>query len=154
MQFGSVEEKKLDGLPVYRIEGAWKPTALAELIPDQRDKVLAGQEPNWKKVPAEIPQRIVLTLGQDDLFPYRLEYLREQAGRKGAPATFQPLLVVEWFEVQAGVPIDPQRFVYVPPGGARVDDTGAYLKQLGIEEPVPQDACGLEPPASIGVIHR
>ncbi len=139
-QFGNAEEKKLDQLSVYRIEGQWKPAALAELLPDQRDKLLAGEAVDWKKVPEQIPQRIVLTLGQDDLFPYRIEYLREQPGKKGAPATLQPQLVVEWFEVQLGAPIDPQRFAYEPGNRAKVDETAAYLKRLGIAEPEPPDA--------------
>ena len=113
-QFGNIEEKKLDQLSVYRLEGQWNPAALAELLADQRDKLLAGQAADWKKAPDAIPQRVVLTLGQDDLFPYRIEYLREQPGKKGSPPTMQPMLVVELFEVQLAVPVDPQRFVYEP----------------------------------------
>ncbi|HEY1785718.1 MAG TPA: hypothetical protein VGG30_09230 [Pirellulales bacterium] len=140
-QFGNVEEKKLDQLSVYRLEGQWKPAALAELLADQRDKLLAGQAADWKKVPEAIPQRVVLTLGQDDLFPYRIEYLREQPGKQGAPATMLPILVIELFEVQLAVPVDPQRFVYEPGNRAgEIDGTAAYLKKLGIEETPPPDA--------------
>ncbi len=150
-QFSSAEEKKLDQLSVYRVEGQWKPAALAELLPDQKQKLLAGQAVDWKKVPPEIPQRIVLTLGQDDLFPYRIEYLREQPGKKGSPPTLQPMLTIELFEVQLATPIDPQRFAYQPGNRPRSDETAAYLKKLGIEEAVPQDA---RPPAAAGTIHR
>ncbi len=153
-QFARIEEKRLDALPVYRIEGTWKPAALAEMIPERREAILAGGDPLWKKVPDEIPQRVAITLGQEDLFPYRIEYLRELPGKKGAPGTLHPLLVVEWFEVQAGAPIDPQRFVYRP-GNLRVtDETAAYLKRLGVEEPIAEDARRLEPPDSVGTFHR
>ncbi len=83
-QFSRAEERKLDQLTVWRVEGQWKPAALADLIPDMKEKLLAGHEPDWKKVPGHIPQRVVLTLGQDDLFPYRIEYVREQPVKKGA----------------------------------------------------------------------
>jgi hypothetical protein len=152
-QFGDVEEKKLDQLSVYRVEGQWKPLMLAELLPDQRDKLLAGQAADWKKAPDAIPQRVVLTLGQDDLFPYRIEYLREQPGKKGSPPTVQPILVIELFEVQFGAPIDPQRFVYEP-GNRGSDGTAAYLKKLGIEEAPSPDARRPTPAPAAGAVRR
>jgi hypothetical protein len=154
-QFGNVEEKKLDQLSVYRLEGQWKPAALGELLADQRDKLLAGQAADWKKVSEAIPQRIVLTLGQDDLFPYRIEYLREQPGKKGTPPVMQVMLVVELFEVQLAVPVDPRRFVYEPANRARASDgTAAYLKKLGIEETPPPDARRPAPPPAAGAVRR
>jgi hypothetical protein len=151
-QFVSAEEKKLDQLSVWRVEGGWRPAALAELLPEQKERLLAAQAVDWSKVPAQIPQRVVLTLGHDDLFPYRIEYLRERPGKKGSAPVMHALVTTELFEVQSPVAIDPQRFVYLAGNRSFIDDTQAYLKRLGIDDEVPQDARRPVPPAGAGII--
>jgi hypothetical protein len=136
----SATEQQLDQLRVWRIDGEWKPAVLAEMFPDQKSKLSAGQPIDWGQIPAHVPQRIVLTLGHDDLFPYRVEYLREQPAKKGTTPTTETLVKIELFEVQFGGPIEPQRFVYQPGDRKYVDETEAFLKRLGVEDEVPQDA--------------
>ena len=122
---------------------------LAEWAGKQKDKVLAGEPINWKTLPQQLPQRVVLTLGHDDLFPYRMEYLRDgrrEAERSGAASTIATL---EFFEVRLGGPIPPQRFVYQPGNRTVVDGTEAYLKQLGITDAPPPEGLHSKAPAAV-----
>ena len=38
-------------LPVWSIDGRWKPHVLANLLPDQKDAILAGQEERLSQAP-------------------------------------------------------------------------------------------------------
>ncbi|HTU27448.1 MAG TPA: hypothetical protein VMF30_18705 [Pirellulales bacterium] len=146
-QFTVVRQGFLDQLPVWQLEGTWKPAALAEWAGDQKDKILKGEPVNWKSLPRQVPDRIVLTLGRDDLFPYRMEYLREGADEKlGSPGGL--IATLELFEVRLGGPIPPQRFVYQPGNRTFVNGTDSYLKQLGITEtPAAEDLHSKAPAA-------
>ena len=134
-QFSIVRQGYLDQLAVWQLEGTWKPAVLAEWVGKQKEKVLAGEPINWKALPPQLPQRVVLTLGHDDLFPYRMEYLRESAaGKQNDPSGLGTIATLEFFEVRLGGPISPQRFVFQPGNRTVVNGTEAYLKQLGITE--------------------
>ena len=136
----------LDQLAVWQLEGTWKPAVLAEWAGNQKDKILAGEPINWKALPQQLPQRVVLTLGHDDLFPYRMEYLRELRRRKSSDERSMAgtIATLEFFEVRLGGQIPPQRFVFQPGNRTVVDGTDAYLKQLGITDAPPAAGSALE----------
>jgi hypothetical protein len=139
-QFSVVRQGYLDQLAVWQLEGTWKPAVLAEWAGGQKGKVLAGEPINWKALPQQLPQRVVVTLGRDDLFPYRMEYLRESAaGKQDASGGIGTIATLEFFEVRLGGPISPQRFVFQPGDRTVVNGTEAYLKQLGLTETPPPD---------------
>lgn len=144
--FPTVEQAKLDStalsespsavqLPVWRVRGQWKRERLAELLPDRKDDIAAGKPVNLAELPPPLPQAVVLYLAADDLFPHRIEYYRsssEQAGQgRGAQ---QPIVVIELIQLNVNVPIDPSRFFYNPGNLDCIDQTGDFLKQLGLEE--------------------
>ena len=141
-QFAAPRPGNLDQLNVWQLQGTWKPAALAEYATDQKDRILAGESPNWNALPAQLPDRVVLTLGQDDLFPYRIEYLRQPPTKKGeAAGVSQTLATLEFFEVRIGGQIAAERFVFQPGQRPFTPGTEAYLNQLGITD-IPLPAAG------------
>ena len=67
-------------LPVWSLEGHWKPTVLANLLPDQRPAILAGERADLSKLPPHLPHGVTLILGRDQvipLFPYGISYYRD-----------------------------------------------------------------------------
>ena len=147
-----VRQGNLDQVSVWQLEGTWKPAALAQWVPDQRDKITAGEAVNWNALPAQLPDRVVLTLGHDDLFPYRIEYFRQPPPSKDYPAGSKSTLLatLEFFEVRFGGAIPPQRFVYQPGNRPFTVGTDEYLKQLGISDlpPASQGPQSQLPPAT------
>ncbi len=53
-------------------------------------------------------------VGYDDLFPYRIEYWRTETDEKGTSSE-KLMLVMEWYEVRIGAPIEAARFAFQPP---------------------------------------
>jgi hypothetical protein len=150
-QFTAIRQGHLDQLAVWQLEGTWKPAVLAEWAGKQKEKVLAGEPINWKAMPEQLPQRMILTLGHDDLFPYRMEYFRDSpsTGKQDERGTASPIATLEFFEVRLGGPIPPERFVYKPGDRTPVNGTEAYLKQLGITDAPAPDAQQSKAPAGV-----
>ena len=78
-RFERVVEGRLGDRPVWIVEGSWKPEKLIEAMPDQKGNIEAGRPLDLKRLPAQLPERIVLSIGQTDLFPCRVEYLRRKS---------------------------------------------------------------------------
>ena len=134
-RFGTVAEQRLDRLAVWRIEGTWERAKLAELLPAQAERLKTAGAPDLSKLPEHLPDCVRLLLGKDDLFPYRIEYLRTRASEPGAggPTDRKLLVLMELFEVQTNLSIDPRNFVYRP--AKFVDATGEFLKKAELSEP-------------------
>lgn len=136
-EFRAVNEGSLERMPVWILQGTWRPAILAHLLPEQREAIEQGRGADLKRLPAHVPDRVSLFLGRDDLFPYRLEYHRDQPGEKeweaGARRSHPPSIVkLEWFEVRFNVPLARDQFYYNP-GATKYDDvTGRYLEGLGL----------------------
>jgi hypothetical protein len=142
-QFGDVVQGRLDDLPVWSVEGRWTPARLAQLLPEQAEAINSGAGADLNQLTPNVPHRVVLHLGCDDLFPYRIEYWRTDTGPEGENlAPVQKLMAeMEWYEVQLGAPIDPARFAYRPPSKlVPVDRTKEWLDRLGREDPPPAEA--------------
>jgi hypothetical protein len=134
--FTRVESKRVGVVPVWVVRGQWRPALLARLLPKQKAALDDGQPPDLSKLPLQVPDHVKVWLGQDDLFPYRIEYLRtddKPSGSKESPGppAVRPLVVMELFEVRLNAPIDSVQFVYNPGELAPSDATGQYLKMLG-----------------------
>jgi hypothetical protein len=129
-------------VPVWVLRGQWKPERLAALLPNQRADILAGKPPRLEELPPRLPDSVVVTLGRDDvlpLFPYRIEYLRQDgagqgssAGPPGIAAT-RSLVTMELFEVRRRADLDPRQFDYKPGDQEVADHTELYLKSLGLK---------------------
>ena len=136
-QFERVVAGRLGDLPVWTLEGSWRPEALLAAAPDQKDNIAAGRPLDLKKLSAQLPERVVLDVGQQDLFPHRIVYLRRAAkgesgaGQGGATGEYRALVVLEFYDVHINEQIDARQFTFQPPVGQQIDDaTDAYLKSL------------------------
>jgi hypothetical protein len=122
-------------LPVWELRGQWNRRRLAAILPGQAQQILAGQPVDLSAVPTPLPQQVVIYLGSEDLFPYRVVYLRQgPAQREGQGGeVLQPILTMDLFEVQWNVPVDTTNFVYNPRGNLEwKDQTNEYLESLGL----------------------
>lgn len=120
--------------PVWTLEGAWKPEALARIVPAKRDEILAGQAILASELPPHIPDRVTVTLGRGGavpLFPFRVQYLRSKVdSSRQMPAEprfaeLLPIATLELFEVQRLKQVDFQQFDYEPGNQAVIDETAA-----------------------------
>jgi hypothetical protein len=129
--FEAGRQTRLRGLRAWQLVGRWKPDRLAELLPGPAERIAAGNRPDLAKLPEPLPHRVVLYLGTDDRFPYRVEYLRESSGEEGPR---EKLIVgIDFFEVKLNDPIDASRFIYQPGTLEFTDRTDEFLQSLGIE---------------------
>ncbi len=119
--------------PVWKLHGQWRVRWLTKILPDQKEALLAGQPPDLSKLPPHLPDRVVLLLGQDDLFPYRIEY-RRLTSSGSEQSTTRALVTMQLFNVALNVPLDPTLFSYQPGDLEYTDETGRFLKQLGVKE--------------------
>ncbi|NUQ62464.1 MAG: hypothetical protein HUU20_08245 [Pirellulales bacterium] len=120
---------------VWKLRGQWKPGKLADLLPDRAEDIRSGKPVDLAGLPSPLPEAVVIYLARDDLFPHRLEFYRsppEKPGQgRGAP---QPVVTIEFIQLNVNVPIDPSRFLYNPGNLDCLDQTADFLRKLGIEE--------------------
>src|SRR5262249_27098769 len=78
--FGAPSNTQISKVPMIALVGTWKPARLATLWPEAKAAVDAGEPIDLKRLPENLPDHVVLFLGQADLFPYRIEYRRTGDG--------------------------------------------------------------------------
>jgi len=139
--WGLVADSRLEDLRVWSVEGRWKPARLAQMLPDQKPQIDAGQSVDLQKLPKNVPDRVVLHIGVDDGFPYRIEYWKAAGSREDSSRDQEAardndklLVLLEFYEVRLNARIDPAQFVFDAKGKQAVDRTGEYLERLGLEE--------------------
>ncbi|HEX5472654.1 MAG TPA: hypothetical protein VFW73_12255 [Lacipirellulaceae bacterium] len=123
-------------VPVFASVGQWKPEKLAALLASgEGEKSKPGKQ---KRVPARMPEEVLLLVGQSDLFPYRIEYRKLEtpivANDNGPPIPYQlsvhPLVVLELTDVAFDVSIPAGQFDYAPGDANWVDQTASLLERL------------------------
>ena len=149
-QFERTTPGRLGEMPVWIVEGVWKPARLIAAVPDQKANIEAGRPIELKKLPPQLPERVVIEVGQQDLFPYRIQYLRRAKSGSTAntesdsswaePMTahegYRALVILELFDVHVNVQIDPRQFTFQAPAGTQVSEaTDGYLKSLNLLAP-------------------
>jgi hypothetical protein len=141
--FGPVSESRLDDLRVWTVVGLWEPARLVQLLPDQKEAMESGKPVDYARLSPQLPSSVVLHVGHDDFFPYRLEYWRARPGEAddAAGGRGRLLAVMELFEVRVGGPIDAAQFAVQPPTDLTPSDrTPELLERLGLEEAAPSGA--------------
>lgn len=120
-------------LPVYVLEGGWRTERLLHWLPDQAKAVAAGESLDLSKLPPMLPDRVVVFLGRDDLFPRRIEYFVSQS--RLVRREREPLVQLHFDDVRFDVQVDARYFTF--PGGIvpAVDDTDGYLIRNGLAAP-------------------
>ncbi|MFH1920057.1 MAG: hypothetical protein ABIP48_09250 [Planctomycetota bacterium] len=137
-EFVSVEETYLEGregpLPVLRLEGEWRRAKLAKLLPEQEKAINAGRTADLSKLPAHLPDHVILFLGKADAFPYRIEYRRRgpHEGEGEDVSRDRALVTMELSEVNLNATIHPTSFLYNPGDLECTDQTVPFLKKLGL----------------------
>jgi hypothetical protein len=155
--FTHVAPMQIGELQVLALHGSWrKEKVLRLLADDEKQRVSGGGEIDPDKLPAHLADQIVVYLGRDDLFPYRIDYLRSipldkkakraaESDRDAAKASptraaaassatpefrpAAPIMTLELYEVRFGGKLDRQMFTYKP-GQAAIDDTQRHLDRL------------------------
>ncbi len=140
--FPKVTESRLGEVRVWTIEGTWKRPILLELLPSQKSAIEAGQRVDSGGLPPYLPDRVVLHIGCDDFFPYRFEYWRDEPAHRKSSAQDRArlLTVIEFYEVQFGIPIEASQFTFAPGDLQAVDGTQAFLDKFGLEIALPAGA--------------
>lgn len=140
-QFTRVADSRLGDRAAWIVDGQWRPAQLVAAAPDVRGAIETGRPIDIKKLPAHLPEHVLLTIGQSDLLLYRVEYWRRAGkGETETPGTMLPghrlMVATEYFDIRVNAPIDPREFAYQPSGltqakGLKVADaTDAFLKTL------------------------
>jgi hypothetical protein len=119
--------------PVWRLQGTWKPQRLAELLPGQREAALRGEPVDLAQLSEQLPAEVALLLGQEDLFPYRIEYRRKERHQAPEEPAGRLMTAIDFYEVSINVPIDPARFRYHPGKMPWSDGTEAYIQSFGLD---------------------
>jgi hypothetical protein len=132
-QFATVAETKLpDQTPVMRLEGTWRPDRADALTSSVRRKSRSAGEAA-SRLPEHLPDRVILFLGRDDLFPFRVEY------RRSTPQSLirsteddSATVAMDLFEATFNVPLNPSRFAFTPGNLEHSDQTDRFLDRLGV----------------------
>ncbi|MBM4092867.1 MAG: hypothetical protein FJ276_26185 [Planctomycetes bacterium] len=106
-------------VPVWSLEGSWKPEVLASLLPEQRDAILAGQPADLTKLPEQLPHGVTLVLGRDQIipyFPYVVSFYRCTSVEEDGHVSIrrQPMVTWELFDVCLQPDLSPSEFDYAP----------------------------------------
>jgi hypothetical protein len=124
----------LGDVSLWAIELEWKPEVIAALVPDEREHILAGEPCDFAELP-QMPERVMVYLGYEDLFPRRIEFRRraefgrESRAGEGRREEFVPVVTVEFADLQFDQPIDSRQFDYGAAGATEVTDvTDAFLQ--------------------------
>jgi hypothetical protein len=122
-------------VPVWAIALRWDAESLSSLL-GQADLFNDQGHLKTDRLPAQLPDRVFLLVGQDDLFPYHIDFRRSDTGDTLSSASIgkksgsHSLTTMELFEVQFNAPLDPMLFVYKP-GNVEMDErTEKYLTRL------------------------
>jgi len=127
---------RLEQIPVWVLDGQWKPIRLVGLLPGQKDAIQQGRAPDFSGLAPHLPDQVLVFLGQGNLFPYRVEYRRSvplKDQKPGEPAS-RTLVWMDLIDVSLNVPIDPSRFRYNPGNVKFSDQTPAFIQSLGRRE--------------------
>jgi hypothetical protein len=113
---------------MWAIAGLWRPERLKSFFPDgASDRGIAASD-----LPGHVPDRVFLLIGQEDLFPYRIEFRRGAAASTGttSASSVAPLLIMDFYRVNLGGTVDEREFTYSP-GDVHIEDrTDHYIGRL------------------------
>lgn len=128
--FDMAERETLYDTPVWKLRGRWRGDRLAALLPDQAEAIEQGRgEVDLSRLPPQLPDQVFIWLGKDDLFPYRIEYRRRDAGAAGSQNA-RTIAAMQFMRVSFNVPLDPNQFVFEPNKAPIADRTGEYIEKL------------------------
>ena len=134
-QFTEPRAATLETTPVTVIEGYWKPQALLALRARSKGSDRRWQTDRARELSGQLPTQIRLIVRTEDSFPLRIEYLRSGKAVGDAPPPVTTIMAMEFYDIRAGVHIDPLTFTYNPGNQEVADHTEVYLTSLGLNRP-------------------
>jgi hypothetical protein len=124
----------LDDMPTWAVELEWKPSVLASLLSEKHGDSASQHDLSTQ---LQLPERVMVYLGHEDLFPRRIEFRRrapkdinEAGAGQGRAGEFVPAVSVEFIDVRFNEPIDARQFEYG--AASAVDVTEAFLRSRGL----------------------
>lgn len=129
-RFTTAAAQDLDGMPVWIVEGGWNRPTLAALLPDKAEAINGPVGITAADLPEGMPWSVRLSIGQRELFPFRVEWLAIPGPRPVATTTPEVVAVFELYDVRIGEPVDATAFVYKPALTGLIDVTEQHLKEL------------------------
>ncbi len=135
--FTLIEETRLDGqLPAYRLQGDWREEKLSTGLPGPKGAPREGTRANGDALPQHLPHYVVLYLEKQGLLLRRIEYWRRPPAKARELGTQKDRVIVsmDLFDVVLNAPINPTRFHFDPGDAKPIDQTGAFLEELGLKE--------------------
>lgn len=137
--------------PALEVIGRWRSEKLVEMLPEQRERILAGGAADLSPLPDHVPHEVAVSVGRDDLFPYVIEYRRVRGdsasgadgaaddvalggrrGEKGERRTAPTgrIALLQFHEVNlGGATIPARQFRYYPGDVDPADRTQRFLPQ-------------------------
>ncbi len=123
-RFTHWQPARIQSVPMIALYGTWRPEALAPLVKDAEELFVGPLPMDSDRLPAHLPQQVVVYLSRKELFPFRIDF------RRGRGEEEKIQVVLEFFQLQVGPRVDPALFTYRP-GRLRVqDETQRVLGQL------------------------
>lgn len=145
--FDPPQASMVNDLPVWRVEGHWKPATLAQLLSNGAAPTGLNPPTGLDSLPPHLPHGVTLILGRDQvipLFPYGISYFRQVATDPAVPDATrrQPIVTWELFEVRLRPDLDPGMFDYRPHDNQEVEErTDQYIARLeAVMSPPPKRA--------------
>ncbi len=132
-QFSTPQAVRLDKAAVWVVDGRWRPDKLAELLPEQRERIAAGQPADLAQLSPQLPTEVRVALGQNDLLPYRIEFRRTESGPNASArddGMRPPMVLLEILEIRRPEALDEGLFSYQPGNQEVADYTDLYLQAL------------------------
>jgi hypothetical protein len=126
-----------DRTPVIGIQGVWEPKRLAMFQSEPRRNAKSRDSAQPHRLPEHVPYCVVLYLGRDDLFPFRIEYHRRipTASPSSNATEDPPMVALDFFLVALNGPIQGSPFFFEPGSALEVSDqTDRYLERLGVKK--------------------
>ncbi len=122
------------GFPTLRLEGQWKSDRLAALYPGSPVAAGQGRAGDREALPPQAPHDVLVYLGRDDLFPYRIEFRSSSQSNSHSDQTGRDPIraVMELREVVFNVPIAREQFHYDPGTLEYTEQTDRFLESLGV----------------------
>ncbi len=112
---------------VWRMEGQWVARqAVAHAAPTPHSGSPNAPIVARLALPPLVPDRVVVVLEQQTLFPLRIEFRWTRDG----PLGHEPAVAVDLFDVKLDVPLDPTWFSYSPGNLEVVDQTPQAIEHL------------------------
>jgi len=128
--FAAPRQESIGGVPVWIMEGTWRPEALASIWHDKAAAIHAGEKYDVRETPDYMPTQVLVVLARDPerlLFPQHIEYQR--VSRAGVTTS---LMALDYFDVRRNISLDPRLFAYKPGDQEVEDKTEEQLRSLGL----------------------